>query len=200
MSPTTYSVTPDRFMQIVASVKTLILGLSSSLGIGFSSLSLQISLAAMPVIASNDRSEHPPNYINKRICPANFTDLSTAIAKDIQGYLTRTYTRLGFKSQVVAVGVPEVEPLPLVFGDRAISSAGDPKQLFITLLERPAGKLDTTKKAYWLFLTSTRRGWRLAMAFTRIGNSPPQDVSDGAIADAVRTWLRDYCDQNTFLP
>jgi hypothetical protein len=181
-------------MQIMASGKILMLRLCTRLGISLSiSLSLQIA-AAMPVIANTDRSERSPNYINKRICPSNFTDLSTAISKDIQGYLTRTYTRLGFKSQVVMVGVPEVEPLPLVAGDPAIATADDPKQLFITLLERPAGKLDTTKKAYWLFLTNTRKGWRLAMAFTRINNSPPQDVSDGAIADAVRTWLRDYCD------
>lgn len=169
--------------------------------------------------ASADRPDRPPSYINKRVCPSNFPDLSQAISKDLQGYLTRTYTRLGFKSQVVAVGYPEVEPLPLAAGDsqgdayrraiitnsvpdenKAIAPADDPKQLFISLLERPAGKLDTTKKAYWLFLTNTRRGWRLAMAFTRIGNSPPQDVSDGAIASAVRTWLRDYCDQNTLVP
>jgi hypothetical protein len=192
-------------MQIVTAAKTIMLAFSTSLG-------LQIGLTAMPVIANTDRPDRPPNYINKRVCPSNFPDLSQAITKDLQGYLTRTYTRLGFKSQVVAVGYPEVEPLPLAAGNRAIATnsapdpnkaiapADDPKQLFISLLERPAGKLDTTKKAYWLFLTNTRRGWRLAMAFTRIGNSPPQDVSDGAIAAAVRTWLRDYCDQNTFLP
>ena len=198
---------------MVGSIKILMLGLSTSLGISLGiSLSLQIGLVAMPAIASADNPNRPPNYINKRICPSNFTDLSKAIAKDLQGYLTRTYTRLGFKSQVVAVGAPEVEPLSLAAGNRtivtnsapdinkAIAPSDDPQQLFISLLERPAGKLDTTKKAYWLFLTNTRRGWRLAMAFTRIGNSPPQDVSDGAIADAVRTWLRDYCDRNTFLP
>jgi hypothetical protein len=199
--------------QIVTAAKTIMLTFSKGLGVSLGiSLSLQIGLATMPAIASADSPERPPNYINKRVCPSNFPDLSQAIAKDLQGYLTRTYTRLGFKSQVVAVGYPEVEPLPLAAGDlaiitnsvpdanKAIAPADDPKQLFISLLERPAGKLDTTKKAYWLFLTNTRRGWRLAMAFTRIGNSPPQDVSDGAIAAAVRTWLRDYCDQNTFLP
>jgi hypothetical protein len=189
-------------MQIVGSIKILILRLSISLG---ASLSLQIGLSIVPAIASADNLNRPPNYINKRVCPSNFTDLSKAIAKDLQGYLTRTYTRLGFKSQVVAVGIPEVEPLPLVRNpapdpSKAIAPADEPKQLFVSLLERPAGKLDITKKAYWLFLTNTRRGWRLAMAFTRINNSPPQDVSDGAIADAVRTWLRDYCDRNTFLP
>jgi hypothetical protein len=204
---------PYRYFIYKNSPKTIMLMFSTILGI---SLGLQIGLAIVPAIASADASannpDRPPSYINKRVCPSNFPDLSKAIAKDLQGYLTRTYTRLGFKSQVVAVGYPEVEPLPLAAGNRAIitnsvpdankaiTPTDDPKQLFISLLERPAGKLDTTKKAYWLFLTNTRRGWRLAMAFTRIGNSPPQDVSDGAIADAVRTWLRDYCDQNTLLP
>ncbi len=159
----------------------------------------------MPV-ARAETSERQPTYINKRVCPATFPELSTAIAKDLQGYLTRTYTRLGFKSQVVAVGLPEIEPLPTVESDRPSASSksandpaateADPKQMFISLLERPAGKLETTKKAYWLFLTNTRRGWSLAMVFTRIGNAPPQDVSDGAIANAVRTWLRDYCDRH----
>lgn len=177
-------------------------GLFSGLCLG---LYLQLSGALMP-LARAETLESQPNYINKRVCPGTFPDLSAAIAKDLQGYLTRTYTRLGFKSQVVAVGAPEIEPLPLAESDRAIASnenanklaatEADPKQMFISLLERPAGKLENTKKAYWLFLTNTRRGWRLAMAFTRIGNAPLQDVSDGAIADAVRTWLRDYCGQN----
>jgi hypothetical protein len=159
----------------------------------------------MPPAASAEASQRQPTYTNKRICPAQFSDVSTEIAKDLQGYLTRTYTRLGFKSQVVAVGSPEIEPLPIAERDRAIASNQntnqpaapevDPKQMFISLLERPSGKLENTRKAYWLFLTNTRRGWRLAMVFTRIGNAPPQDVSDGAIADAVRTWLRDHCDQ-----
>lgn len=169
------------------------------------SLCFQLSGASLPLAASAEPSERQPIYINKRTCPGTFPELSAAIAKDLQGYLTRTYTRLGFKSQVVAVGSPEIEPLPIAQRDRAIAPnenanqpvapEADPKQMFISLLERPAGKQENTKKAYWLFLTNTRRGWRLAMAFTRIGNAPPQDVSDGAIADAVRTWLRDHCDQ-----
>jgi hypothetical protein len=40
----------------------------------------------------------------------------------------------------------------------------------------------------------TSNGWRLSMAFMRIGQAPPVDASDAAIADATNRWLRDYCD------
>ncbi|NJR66863.1 MAG: hypothetical protein HC772_18640 [Leptolyngbyaceae cyanobacterium CRU_2_3] len=52
---------------------------------------------------------------------------------------------------------------------------------------------------HWLFLTPTENyGWRLVLMFSSLGNapanqppSPPQDTSQGVIAQAVRLWLRD---------
>ncbi|AFY71631.1 hypothetical protein Pse7367_3394 [Thalassoporum mexicanum PCC 7367] len=166
-----------------------------------------------PAITINSANSIPPirypgaiAYRTRHSCPPNTQALSDQLTQDLYGYLTRTYTRLGFKTQVQLVGNPELTPLPLAAGSRdgvnqieltrspeQIAVETGVEQIFITLTTRQAGKTDTTEQAYWLFMTETSKGWRLAMAYTRIGNAPPHDVSDGAIADAVRTWLRDRC-------
>ena len=130
-------------------------------------------------------------YINNRTCPTDFTSLSNALAKDLPDYLNRAYSRLRIKREVMTISQPELEPLPL-----APDQARDrlPQQVFLTILERQTGKAETSQRAYWLFLVPTSNGWRLSMAFMRIGQTPPVDVSDAAIADATNKWLRDYCD------
>jgi hypothetical protein len=47
-------------------------------------------------------------------------------------------------------------------------------------------------------LTKTKGGWHLVMMFSQTGSqtekqplSPPRDSSNGAIAQGVKTWLRD---------
>jgi hypothetical protein len=130
-------------------------------------------------------------YINNRTCPADFPSLSKALAKDLPDYLNRVYSRLRIKREVMTISQPELEPLPL-----APDQASDrlPQQIFLSILERQTGRAETSQRAYWLFLVPTSNGWRLAIAFMRIGQSPPVDVSDAAIADATNKWLRDYCD------
>jgi len=50
----------------------------------------------------------------------------------------------------------------------------------------------------WKILSQTTSGWQLSMMFSRTGiypasqpPTPPRDSSDGVIAQAIRTWLRD---------
>lgn len=130
-------------------------------------------------------------YINNRTCPADFPSLSAALAKDLPDYLNRVYSRLRIKREVMTISQPELEPLPL-----APDQARDrlPQQVFLSILERQTGKTETSQRAYWLFVVPTSNGWRLSMAFMRIGQAPPVDVSDAAISDATNKWLRDYCD------
>jgi hypothetical protein len=137
-------------------------------------------------------ASHAETYINQRSCPADFPSLSKALAKDLPDYLNRTYNRLKIKREVMAISQPELEPLPLAPDQ---SSDRLTRQIFLSVLERQTGKVETSQRAYWLFLVPTNNGWRLAMAFMRIGQAPPVDVSDGAIADATNKWLRDYCDR-----
>jgi len=141
--------------------------------------------------ASNQTS-YAQSYINRRVCPANFPNLSKALAKDLPDYLNRSYSRLKIKREVMMISQPEIEPLVLAPEQ---SSDRSTKQMFLSVLERQTGKVETSQRSYWLFLVPTNNGWRLAMAFMRIGQAPPVDVSDAAIAEATNRWLRDYCDQ-----
>ena len=140
------------------------------------------------VMPTHARSE---TYINNRTCPSDFHSLSNALAMDLRDYLNRAYMRLRIKREVMAISQPELEPLPL-----ATDQSRDrlPKQIFLSTLERQTGNVSTSQRAYWLFVVPTANGWRLSMAFMRIGQAPPVDVSDAAIADATNKWLRDYCD------
>ncbi len=154
----------------------------------FSKSVIAIAIALLSHIPSSANAE---TYINNRTCPADFPSLSKALAKDLPDYLNRAYSRLRIKREVMTISQPELEPLPL-----APDQGRDrlPQQIFLSVLERQTGSVKTSQRAYWLFVVPTSNGWRLAMAFMRIGQAPPVDVSDAAIADASNKWLRDYCD------
>jgi hypothetical protein len=120
-------------------------------------------------------------------CSPNFADLTIALSQDLHHYLNRSYTKFGIKTYAQVVSFPDREPLPIRDPDPQV------KQLFLTITHRQSGELSLQNQTYWLFWVDTPQGWKLAMAFTRVGTAPPIDVSDGAVADAVRTWLRDKC-------
>ncbi len=125
-------------------------------------------------------------------CPTDFRSLGSKLVKDLPAYLTRVYSRARVGLQVMGAGQPEFEPLALA-PDQDPRHA--PEQLFVTVSERYSGDANNQQRAYWLFFVSTPKGWRLAMAFTRVGQAPPYDVSYGAISTATKEWLRDHCDQ-----
>ena len=128
------------------------------------------------------------------VCPTQFSQLSQDLATDLREYLNRTYSRNRIKRQAIAVSFPELQPLAIA--DQNSASHNQVKQLFLTVRSHSPGSLINSDTAYWLFLVETKYGWRLAMAFQRVGNATPEDVSNGAIADAVKTWLRDNCSKN----
>lgn len=154
----------------------------------FSKLVAAITLVTFTYIPNSVKAE---TYINNRTCPADFPSLSKALAKDLPDYLNRVYSRLRIKREVMTISQPDLEPLSL-----APDQASDrlPQQIFLSMVERSTGKNETSQRAYWLFVVPTSNGWRLAIAFMRVGQAPPVDVSDAAIADATNKWLRDYCD------
>jgi hypothetical protein len=154
-------------------------------------LSKLVAAIALTTCIDIPNSVKAETYINKRTCPTDFPSLSAALAKVLPDYLNRVYSRLRIKREVMTISQPELEPLPL-----APDQARDrlPQQVFLSILERQTGKIETSQRAYWLFVIPTSNGWRLSMAFMRIGQAPPVDASDAAIADATNRWLRDYCD------
>jgi len=124
-------------------------------------------------------------------CPPDIQSLTSQLLPALPSYMNRTYTRIGFpKRQAIAASSPEFEPLPVL---TELPSQAHPQQVFVSVLEKRIGSQPTSQTAYWLFFSQTKRGWRLGMAFARRGNAPPYDVSDGVIAIAVNTWLRDHC-------
>ncbi len=133
--------------------------------------------------------------------------LTTQLLKDLPSYANRVsqrarrQNRTDLYSYVLLVGRPEFAPLTLGPGEyNSASLVEPPQQVFITTLERQyiEGKPVELQQYHWLFLTQTSSGWRLAMMFSRIGTYPakqpptrPRDSSNGVIAQAIRTWLRD---------
>lgn len=137
--------------------------------------------------------------------------LTAQLLKDLPSYANRTSQRVRRRgrtadiySYVLLAGRPEFAPLTLGPGEynpaAPASVPQQPQQVFITTLERQytAGKPVELQQYHWLFLTQTSRGWQLAIMFSRTGTypgrrppTPPRDSSEGVIAQAIRTWLRD---------
>lgn len=136
--------------------------------------------------------------------------LTIQLLEDLPSYANRTSQRARRRSRIVdtysyvlLAGRPEFAPLTLGPGEYTPvepSLVEPPQQVFITTLERQYtdGKLVELQQYHWLFLTQTSSGWQLAMMFSRTGIYPggkpptrPRDSSNGVIAQAIRTWLRD---------
>ena len=145
-------------------------------------------------------------------CPTDIETLTTEIVRDLPSYANRVSqsarrlnTIADIYTYVIVAGHPEFTPLTLGPGEYLPSAPAsvpqlEPRQVFVTTLERQytAGKAIELQQYHWLFLTQTTSGWQLSMMFSRTGTypagqppTPPRDSSDGVIAQAVRTWLRD---------
>lgn len=138
--------------------------------------------------------------------------LTNQLLNDLPSYANRVIQRarsingkiVDFYNYVIIAGRPEFEPLTLGPGvykpaDSVLGSQ-QPQQVFITTLERQytAGKAVKLQQYHWLFFTQTSSGWQLAMMFTRTGPysgeqppTPPEETSNGDIAQAINEWLRD---------
>lgn len=135
--------------------------------------------------------------------------LTTQLVKDLPSYTNRVIQKsrrlnrsVDIYSYVLVAGKAEFAPLSLGPGEYApaLPNNEQPQQVFITTLERQysTGNLVQLQQYHWLFLTQTSSGWRLAFMFSRTGTypnkqppTPPRESSNGAIAQAVRSWLRD---------
>lgn len=137
-------------------------------------------------------------------CPVELEPLMERLIEDLPGYANRVMQRNRNRgdyfppSNVILAGIPEFEPLPL---SPSKPIPEDPRQVFITTLERTYGRNNQVweiQHFHWLFLTKTQDGWRLALMFSSIDGarderppSPPRENGQGAIAQAIRNWLRD---------
>lgn len=144
-----------------------------------------------------------PVHAARIACPTEAEPMVKAMLPELPGYANRIAARSRLstirspRSSVLLAGRPEFEPLPL-----NSSRPVDPtlKQVFITTLGREfvSGKGIEIQQFHWLFLTRTSERWQLALMFTRIGTTtpnqpitPPRESRDGVIGQAVQLWLRD---------
>ena len=138
--------------------------------------------------------------------------LTARLLKDLPSYANRSNQRArrinrkttDIYTYVLLAGKAEFAPLTLGPGEynpaESFPQSEQLEQVFITTLERQytAGRAVELQQYHWLFFTQTSNGWQLAMMFSRTGTypskqppTPPQETSDGDIAQAVQTWLRD---------
>ncbi|MEA5580122.1 hypothetical protein VB620_02065 [Nodularia harveyana UHCC-0300] len=141
------------------------------------------------------------------VCSAqSLENLTPQLLHDLPSYANRVTQRARRRSRssdiysyMLVAGKPEFAPLPLNTDPRKSTTTGI-EQVFFTTLERQyiAGKPVESQQFHWVLLTKGNTGWRLVMMFTQIGAdsqeqliSPPRDSSNGVVAQAVKTWLRD---------
>ncbi|NJO43850.1 MAG: hypothetical protein HC769_32860 [Cyanobacteria bacterium CRU_2_1] len=140
-------------------------------------------------------------------CPANLEELVPLMLRDLPSYANRVSQRAyddirttDTPGYILLAGRPEYEPIAIESREYTPTQADDTSQVFFTTLERQyiAGESVQLQHFHWLFLTQTSNGWRLVLMFSAIGgdspdalSTPPQDSSQGVIAQAIRLWLRD---------
>jgi len=149
-------------------------------------------------------------------CPDTVDALLPMLLRDLPSYANRVLMRSQTPtlpsvplSYVLLAGKPDLTPLPLgSAGSLPLTPDPTVQQLFFTTLERQYSVHQVTalQSYHWVFLTRTSQGWRLVLMFSRLGEvtpgsppAPPQDTSQGAIAQALRLWLRD-CEAGAISP
>ncbi|MEB3310219.1 MAG: hypothetical protein VKJ02_08295 [Snowella sp.] len=141
-------------------------------------------------------------------CPQTLDGLAPKLLADLPSYSNRVIQRsiVNYqqnpisRSYVIIASQPELDPLPLSQRQYQPAFPDTSEQLFFTLLERQYATKRVTQlqSFYWGFFTLTDQGWRLLRLFSQLASThkndpplPPQEVSNGAIGQAINLWLRD---------
>lgn len=170
--------------------------MTASVGLGiFMSLSFTTaSTAQAPSLELVPRPE---------TCASDFQGLVQQMLPALPSFANRIYTRSGLERRyMVVASPPDFEALPLQ--PRSASPAtiepSEPQQVFFTTLTRRYRnqKVENQQDYHWLFLARSETGWRFSMLYSIAGQypqknspAPPRNNSEGAVATAIRDWLRD---------
>lgn len=163
-----------------------------------------VGYAAKPSPAASSTGA-APSPIHLVQCPSQLDGLTALMLRDLPSYANRVSQRsfdqlTGRPGYVLIAGKPDFAPLTLGPGSYTPTNSSTPDQIFFTTLERQYvdGKSVSLQHYHWLFLTPTDRGWQFVMMLSSLGDyptthppTPPEDTSQGVIAQAVRLWLRD---------
>jgi len=160
-----------------------------------------------PQLLLAQETETRPHLRPSTPCPDQVSEVVAGLLRDLPSYANRVASRSLERQNdfgsVVLASQPDFEPLDLAdFTQAPLSpAAAELHQVFFTTLERQylRDRIVTLEHYHWLFLTQAESGWYLAFMLSSLDvhgphsrpPTPPQDSSDGIIAQAVKLWLRD---------
>lgn len=169
-----------------------------------------------PVFSKNLSPKPVDSKMSSSCSEQDLEILTTQLMLDLPSYANRVIQRSRRLSRsvdiypyILVAGKPEFQNLPLSPGINTANNTANNtnnyasegvEQVFFTTLERQYinKKAVELQQFHWLFLTKTTLGWQVVMMFTQTGEypvkpliAPPRDSSQGAIAQAVKLWLRD---------
>jgi hypothetical protein len=137
-------------------------------------------------------------------CPPTLATLMERMLPDLPSYINRVRISAGIsKSYILLAAKPEFEPLALSpLSVPSETQANGVQQVFFTTLMRryDGGKINNLQEYHWVFLTQQSKNWQFVMMYSTIGVYPasaqqpplaPRNSSDGSVAQAIKTWLRD---------
>jgi hypothetical protein len=141
-------------------------------------------------------------------CSQDIEELVTKMLLDLPSYTNRVMQRsraivkdkkLIDQRYVIIAGKAEFQPLTLNNSEYTPQTTDSSQQVFFTTLEREykRDRVVETQNYHWLFLARTKNDWQLVMMYSRFSTGsntvvmPPQDTTNGAIAQAVSLWLKD---------
>jgi hypothetical protein len=156
------------------------------------------------------RPAEDPEFIRPRsVCPDELESLMPILLRDLPSYANRVSQRAyidefritrNLPGTIIAAGQPEYEAIELAARQYQPQQDDTTQQAFFTTLERQyaSNAIVNLQHYHWLFLTQTQTGWHLVLLFSALGDvppheppTPPQDATQGVIAQAIRLWLRD---------
>jgi hypothetical protein len=159
-----------------------------------------------PIAQGNDKDK-----VRSVCLEQDIETLTTQLLRDLPSYTNRIIQRarhlkrsIDVYGYILVAGRPEFTPLPLNptedTGAESKNASKDVEQVFFTTLERQyvGEKAVELQQFHWLFLTKSKSGWWMVTMFSQTGSypkknppTPPRDSSDGAVAQGIKTWLRD---------
>lgn len=160
-------------------------------------------LSQFSTLAAADRPIRPATT-----CPTDLQTLTALLLRDLPSYTNRvtqrSFTNLDSPANrpgyLLLAGRPEFEPLSLGPGEYLPTPNTVPQQVFFTTLERQYvdNRSIDLQHYHWVFLIQESNGWWLVTMRSQLSDlpanqppTPPEDTSQGAIAQAIRLWLRD---------
>lgn len=137
-------------------------------------------------------------------CPPKLEPLVEQLLTALPSYTNRiAQRRLGsqpLNTYLLTAGAANFDPLPLPQSQWRSPLTNTTRQVFFTTLERhyEQNSLHSQQNFYRAFFVETNQGWQLALLYGQLGATsespvpqPPQDLSQGDVAQAIRLWLRD---------